>query len=336
MAASDTEAVGERRSPVIGIVGLGQLGQSIGLALQEVKTDFRVWGHDLDHDLAREAGSAGAVDKTSWNLIDVAGEADLLFVTEPLSQLEATFEAIAPHLRPESLVTDTAGTKVGVMEMAGRLLPDGVSFVGGHPIPGPAAGEGQPESADARLLVGATYCLVPDPDASEAAVDVLAGLVTAIGARPYFIGADEHDALVAGVSHLPLVVDAAVSTMVGASPSARDLRRLSPGGLLVGSVGAAPPGGDRESTASLAGNAANVLPWLDQLLDLLGQYRAAMVEGDSGALTELLDRAEAARAEWLAGDDAGDDAGAEAVEELRDVNPLRNLIFGRGSRRPKD
>ena len=124
-----------RTAAVVSIVGLGRMGRALGLALQPVKTGFQVWGHDRDHERAKAAAKAKAVDKTSWNLIEVVEEADLIFLTEPLDQLGETLEAIAPHVRAGSLITDTAGTKTAVMVLAERFVPDGVSFIGGHPIP---------------------------------------------------------------------------------------------------------------------------------------------------------------------------------------------------------
>ena len=78
-------------------------------------------------------------------------------------------------------------------------------FVGTHPM----AGKTQSiEGADADLFVGATWCVSPSVTASEEAVRTVLGLVAAAGAEPFFIDPDEHDAFVAGVSHLPFVLSA--------------------------------------------------------------------------------------------------------------------------------
>lgn len=325
MTDSETGSeTGSRRTPIISIVGLGRVGLALGLALQRVKTDFEIWGHDRDHARGKAAGKAKAVDKASWNLIEVAEAADLLFVTEPLEQLAETLEVIAPHVRSGSLITDTAGTKTAVMALADRLVPDEVSFVGGHPIPHSATAD------EASLLTGAAYCLVPAPGASEKSVEVLTGLVSAIGAQPYFIGAEEHDALVAGVHHLPYLLSSVFHRVIDASPSARDLHRLSPGAAATGVLAGADGAHEREAVMA---NNENVLVWLDQALADLVTFRDALSAGDSETLSALLEDSDAARVHWGAGEIQVDDSG---IEELRDINPLRDMIFGRGFRRKKD
>ena len=70
------------------------------------------------------------------------------------------------------------------------------------------------EGADADLFVGATWCVSPSVTASEEAVRTVLGLVAAAGAEPFFIDPEEHDAYVAGVSHLPFVLSAALMNAV--------------------------------------------------------------------------------------------------------------------------
>lgn len=321
-----TESSG--RTPVIAIVGMGRVGRALGSALQRVKTNYVVWGHDRDPDVTRDAAKARVVDKTSWNLIEVVDGSDLVFLAEPISELRATLEAIAPHVRDGTLITDTAGTKVAVMAMADELVPEGVSFVGGHPILD-AAFDGD----EADWFIGASYALVPAERASDTSLTVLGQLVTAIGAKPYYIGAEEHDALVAGVRHLPFLLASSLGRIVGSSASLPDLHRLAGAEVsLVLSIADTDAGVRQDVVA----NRAHLVGWLDAVVADLAAVREAITSDDAARLETLLAQADSARERWEAGSEAAGTSDSETMRELEDINPLRDMIFGRGFRRRKD
>jgi len=197
----------------IAIIGLGLIGGSLSLALKAAKLkDIEIVGYDKDPLAASEARRLRVVDKTESVLQKAVGDARLVVIATPIVAVRGVMEELAGELRENCVVTDTASTKAIVMEWASELLPATVSFVGGHPMAGKeTAGV---RNAEAKLFAGKPYCIIPAPDASEGAVRVVTGIVHLIGARPFFIGADEHDRYVAAVSHLPLVVSTALFTLV--------------------------------------------------------------------------------------------------------------------------
>ncbi len=308
----------------VAIVGLGHVGRAVGQALVQVRTNYRVRGHDRDADRVKAAMQAGAVDDGHWNLAETVANADMVVLSEPLEELLDTLRAIAPHLLPGSLVTDTAGIKVPVLRAAAEFLPAGVSFVGGHPVLRPSLAEA------ASPLAGATYCLVPLPSASEAAVRAMTRWVEAAGAEPYFIDAAEHDALVAGVEGLPGLVASTLLALVERSPSARDLWRLA--GPAMGQIALAPAELDVQLRAELLQNREAVLAWLDQVQMALAAARQAVVEGEGGVLDELFATAQSGRQHWASPPLAAEHTTAIHAE-LKDYNPIRDLFsFGRRKR----
>jgi len=310
----------------VAIVGLGPTGVALGRALARVRTNFRLVGHDRDHDRLRAAVQLGAVDKGEWNLPATVEGADLVVLAEPLGQLLATMATIAPYLGPGCLVTDTAPVKVPVLGAAERLLPPGVSFIGGHPVlRRVAADPGAP-------LAGCTYCLVPLPTAAASAVRAMTDLVGAMGAEPLFIDGAEHDALAAAVVQLPEVVSVVLARLVEDSPSARDLWRLA--GPAFGEFTYLPDGTVADRREALLANAQAVQVWLDQAVDGLQAARRAVAEADADALTALLSAAETARRHLER--PPGDDLLADPYEDVRDLNPARRLFrFGRRRRAPR-
>ncbi len=323
---------GEGRQPVIAIVGLGWLGRSLGHALQAVKTSYQVVGHDREPALARAARDSGAVDRADWNLIATVEEADLVFLTEPGAQMRQSLEIIAPELRPGSLVTDTAPRKAEIMALAERLLPEGISFVGGHPVITPPPGhqpEDDPLAARSRFE-GATWCLSPLPTASDAAMRVLGNLVAAVGAKAYYVDPVEHDSLVSGASLMPFVSAMALVRHLGQSPSSEDFARL--GGSFLLEVLDRPEAEVAGWLADARADRQGLASWLDQAVDSLSRLRDAARAEEGAAFEHLLAEAEATRQRWLYPTDEPDER-ARTMEDIAEQSSLRNMFFGRLGRR---
>jgi prephenate dehydrogenase len=149
----------------------------------------------------------------------VAG-ADLIVLAGPAPDILAQLDQLAgpwrDSLRADAVITDVASTKSAIVERAAALdLP----FVGGHPMAGRETSGYQASTAD--LFVDRPWVVVPSAD--PAAVARVEALATATGARPRRMAAEDHDEAVAAVSHLPLVVAAAlVEAVVGRSEPRSD------------------------------------------------------------------------------------------------------------------
>jgi prephenate dehydrogenase len=303
---------------LIAIVGLDTVGVAMARALQRVKTNYNVVGHDADPDRAREARATGAIDQTEWNLIHAVENADLVMISEPLDKAIATLEAIAPHVKPGALVTDMGTVKSEVLAAADRLLPAHASFVGSHPV----LREGE------SPLSGATFCVMPSPSASDEAVRVLTQLVRAVGAEPYFIDPFEHDSLATAVSTLPFVLSSSLVRLIGDSASVRDLKRLAPAEFVALADGAM---GGAHERAALSANAAPIVAWIDGLIDTLAELRIAIATGDQAALQAWIDAAEGAGEAW---DSAAEpEHHSAAIDELKNRNIVSDTLFGRLGRR---
>ncbi|MGH2613692.1 MAG: prephenate dehydrogenase [Thermomicrobiales bacterium] len=286
------------------IVGLGLIGGSIGLALrrwsEERKVDGRkpleVIGFDPNLDHQRAAEKMGAVDRGAWDLAKAARDADVVILATPVNAIKDVLEDLAPNLRPGSIVTDTGSTKAQVLRWAGEILPREVHFVGGHPMAGKAQSI---EGAEADLFAGATWCVAPSVSASDEAVRTVLGLVAAAGAEPFFIDPEEHDAFVAGVSHLPFVVSAALMNAVSRDGSWRDMKTLTAGGFRDATrLAAGSPAMHRDI---LLTNREAVIRWIDAFATTLDELRQSLTADEDAAaaqIDEFFTDAREARAVW--------------------------------------
>jgi prephenate dehydrogenase len=285
------------------IVGLGLIGGSIGLALrrwsEERKVDGRkpleVIGFDPNLDHQRAAERLGAVDKGAGDLSKAARDADVVVLATPVNSMRDVMHDLVAHLRPGTIVADTGSTKAQVLEWAAEILPREVHFIGTHPM----AGKTQSiEGADADLFLGATWCVSPSVSASEEAVRTVLGLVAAAGAEPFFIDPEEHDAFVAGVSHLPFVLSAALMNAVSRDASWRDMKTLTAGGFRdTTRLAAGSPAMHRDI---LLTNRDAVTRWIDAVVGTLGELRQTLASDDERAasLDAFFSEARDARAEW--------------------------------------
>jgi len=149
------------------------------------------------------------VDRVALDPADAAGGADLIVLAgPPLACLDLVDELAGPargSLAERALVTDVASTKVRIVE---RATARGLPFVGGHPMAGLEA-SGFAAARD-DLFAGRPWIVVPGPSSPAGGVERVVALALACGARPVTMAAADHDQAVAGISHMPLVVAAAL------------------------------------------------------------------------------------------------------------------------------
>lgn len=288
----------------VAIIGLGLIGGSIGLGLrawssQQSKdgaSGLEIIGFDTDLEQQHYAKKINAVDRAEWELAKAVRDADIVVVCTPVRAMKETFTDIAPMLKSGAVITDVGSTKADVINWANELLPRTVSFVGGHPMAGKSLSI---EGAEAELFKGATWCVTPSVNATDEAVRNVLGMITALGAESYFVDPQEHDAYVAGISHLPFVVSATLMNSLSADSSWRDMKTLTAGGFRdMTRLSAGSPAMHRDI---LLTNREAVVRWIDAFQQELSTLRDAVqsaTEEEAKPLTEFFERARDARAEW--------------------------------------
>lgn len=283
----------------ITIVGLDALGASLGLALGTLDPKVldvgrpQVTGWDEQRKVLENARGRLAVDVAARNITDAVRDADVVIVNVPPTQLRSTFSTIAPALKPGAIVSDTTGVKEPVLVAARELLPSTVQFVGGHPFT--ALGGGGPDAAKRDAFRDVIYCLVAGPDTSRQALNGMWSLVTAIGAKPYYIDPAEHDSYVAGAAHLPLLCAVALMETVGRSGGWREIQPIA-GEALLGTTAltANDPAGAAEV---LHANRAALRHWISTLRNTIDELDEML--DDPASLAAYTAHATEARTQWL-------------------------------------
>ncbi len=191
-------------------------------------------------------------------------------------------------------MTDTGSAKVQVMKWAEQMLPSTVDFIGGHPMAGKETYGIR--AAEANLFQGCTYCLTPSEKAPPESIDTVIGMTRKLGAAPFLIDPQEHDDLVAGISHLPVLVSAALVSLTTKNPSWSKMSKLASSGYHDLTRLAS---GNPEVNAHIClSNQEAIIDWLDEFSQELERYRQLVAEGDK-RLERALAEANTARQEWL-------------------------------------
>ena len=256
----------------VAIVGLGLIGGSIALGVRERWPSSRVFGVDTEAVVAHALGS-GAIDRAA-DSIAVLPEVPLVILAAPVMQNIDLLPQLAA--RPaECIVTDVSGTKRAIVDAA-RALPPTTIFVGGHPIGGGERGGFAFARPD--LFVGRPWIFTPDGDRSAGAVERLSRFVAGLGARPSVVGAEEHDRLMAFLSHLPQLTASALMDTVGGAAHVEGLRMAGRGLVDTTRLASSPASVWRDICVT---NADAIGDALDCLIGRLTQLRGDLERGDA-------------------------------------------------------
>jgi monofunctional chorismate mutase len=206
-----------RRRRRVALVGLGQIGGSIGYALGS-RPGWRRIGFDARRAVSAAALRSGAIDEVAGSLEQACAGADLAVLAVPVDLLPRLVSRAAAALPKGAALLDTGSSRAGVTAALRAATRRGVRACGGHPL---AGNEGRGlAAARAGLFENATFALLP---AGSGVPRIVRELVHDLGAVPLVVDPRTHDAALARTSHLPYVLACALARVGGAAAR----RRLS-------------------------------------------------------------------------------------------------------------
>jgi prephenate dehydrogenase len=255
------------------VVGAGRNSANLGLALER-----RV------------------IDSIAADAVAAAHGADLVLLAAPLAQFPKLFRDIAPVLGPKAVVTDGGSTKRDVVAAARAALGRRIGqFVPAHPIAGgEKSGAG---AANAELFRGKRVIMTPLGENSDSTLRKVEDAWSACGARVTSMDAEEHDAILGAVSHLPHVLAFALVHELASRDNAAQLFGYAAGGF-------------RDFTRIASSHPEMwrdiCIANRDRLLDELKNYRGALdamakllEAGDAAGLEKVFAEAREARERWI-------------------------------------
>ena len=321
----------------ITIIGLGQIGASIGMALAAHKDQVTTVGHDKDFGVERLAQKNGAVENTNHNLPSSVENASVVIIAVPIHQVRETLEYIAQDLKKGTVVVDTTPIKAEVAKWAQEILPDGVHYVGLVPAIGPdflhETGTGL-DSAKADLFSRSIFLLSAPQGTPGDALQLVSGLVGLIGATAMNTDFAESDGLMSSAHLLPQLVSATLLNATISQPGWQEVRKVA--GRAYYAATSAFTGQD-DLTAlhmQVMQNRENMMQKLDTMITALVELRYDIEDANEKALKDRLQKAQDGRQNWLKERSAASwmEVKREPIEKISMSERLLGSFFSK----PKD
>lgn len=263
------------------ICGLGLIGASLAKTLKK-NTNHTVLGWNRTESVTEKALRDGVIDKTG-DIDSLMAEADITFVN---FYPEAIVPFILEHknsFKKDSVVTDSCGIKTKICRAMEKEKLD-FYFIGAHPMAGREVG-GYDNSLD-NLYDKASFIVTPVEGTPRNKVDALVGLAESMGfARTVVTTPEHHDEMIAFTSQIAHVLACsyvlsplAPSHAGYSAGSYRDVSRVA-------RINA-------DMWADLfIDNKEALVKEIDDLVSNLMQFKYNIVNEDSPALKDLMNRA---------------------------------------------
>lgn len=286
----------------ISIIGLGQIGASIGLALKARGANVHIVGHDKDFRAAKAAQEAGAVDTWKYNLPDSIGEARIVVLAVPFAEVRETLQVIAADLQEGALILDTALAKGTVAEWTKELLPAGRFYVGLFPAVHPDHLHGieyGTAAARADLFEKSVTVVTAPPGTPENVFQLVLDFISLLGSLPLLMDTAEADGLLGKVQILPQLAAAALLDATLDRPGWLEAKKLAarPYAALTSAFAY------HDDAVSLREaaleNRENLVRLLNSYITSLLELRDELEDGDREALGRRLEKAWNGRVRWF-------------------------------------
>jgi prephenate dehydrogenase len=287
----------------IAVIGLHQVGASIGLALGKYKEKIHLTGFDEDTKIGDRVAQLKVFTRVERDLAAAVREANLVVLAVPADTVHEYLQLIAPLLPENAQVIDTSLLHQGMDEAAAELLGKDHPFISATPILNPAyldTAPGTDLEAHEDLFEKGALLICSGVKTAPEMIKVAADLAELLGTHAYFTEPFEADAILAEVELLPRLTAAALVNTAATNPGWSDSRRVA-GSIFNSATGTLQGMTEIEEYGKAALQAReNTLRALDRFSGKIAEIRAAVEKNDAAELKALLSAAITSRNDWLA------------------------------------
>jgi len=276
----------------IAVLGLGLIGGSLAVAFKQQSEEYEVVGYNHNAPAVEEALARGIIDRAAASAEEACADADVIFVCVPVRQIPNYCILAAQSAKPGAIITDVGSTKESIVAEVEAEVPEGVHFIGGHPMAG--SERTGVSAANPALFKNVHYLLTPTERTDMVAYKKLHSMITSLGANVMAIDPVKHDHAVAVISHLPHMIAAVLMNLASNEANATEnLLLLAAGGFKDTTRIAA--GSPRMWIDICLDNRDAIMYSIEKMSDMLETLQHMIEEEDKGRITDLLERAQQAR-----------------------------------------
>lgn len=204
------------------IIGVGLIGGSLASVLRGKSLAGEIYGIGRSEENLQKAKRLGLIDHyfcepsgilTGPPLVkgdgrgiysDSVRDSDLVILSSPVGSFRKIVKEIGTSLKKGAIVTDVGSVKGDMVREIEETLPEGVSFVGGHPIAGKETSG--VEAASGELFKGSKCILTPTDRTDKNTLEIVKSMWEEAGSDVILMDPSLHDKVFAAVSHLPHVI----------------------------------------------------------------------------------------------------------------------------------
>jgi len=197
----------------VAIIGVGLIGASFGLALKERGLADEIYGFGRNEDNLKKAKTRGIIDAYSTDITKVCGSADLVVLATPVGVFVEIAREISPFLKKGSIVIDVGSVKGRLVYELESIMPEGVHYVGTHPIAG--SDKSGIEYARPDLFKDARCIITPTEKTDPESLSFILELWKDFGCNVELIDPIKHDEVYGAVSHLPHIIAYCLVNTIG-------------------------------------------------------------------------------------------------------------------------
>lgn len=210
----------------VGIIGLGLMGGSMGLALKKAQCFERILGYDQSPLHSQQALNLGLVDECV-ELAEIV-QCEVIFLAVPVDGIiEMLRKLEGLRIQSHTTIIDMGGTKVEIL----RQIPASLRslFVGSHPMCGTEFFG--PKAAFETLYENNIVILTDLDKSGRHQAEVAKRIFVCIGMKILKMNANEHDKHIALISHMPHIVSYALANAVLSQEDPQTILALVGGGF---------------------------------------------------------------------------------------------------------
>lgn len=276
----------------LAIIGVGLMGGSLALALREKGEVGEVLGIGRGLANLEEAKRLGIIDSFTQNISEGVRDADVVIVATPVGSIVDIIAENQKHMKDGAIITDVGSVKGDIVDGVDSIIDDRLHFVGGHPIAGTEKSGASAAFPD--LYKGSRCILTPTQKTNKTALDKVSRMWQTAYADVIVMGTEEHDKILAAISHLPhMVAYALVSTVDGVNDFEEGILKYSAGGFKdFTRIASSSPEMWRDICLM---NRSAVIDMIDRFTVQMADIRAMVEKGGDVELLENFKRSKQAR-----------------------------------------
>lgn len=327
----------------IGILGMGRLGTSIGLAVKrfaarkETRQQFHVSGYDTDPARVKAARERGALDASVTLPSDCADGRDIIILALPPGEVTGGLRAIAPALRDSAVILDFSPYKAIGLKWAQSTPGLSAHLLGVTAVLNPDYlfdGVDDPDHAAPDLFDKGHLLIAGASDTEPAALELAADFAVLLGAAPQFIDPVEHDIWMTWMAALPAALGVGAFLALRQSAGWDGTRRAGNPefGRLTSPLAGMHP---EDLYLLLATDRAGLARALDSAIAALTTLRDLAMREDPAGLREAITQASEGYQDWLMRRRRGEWDPVETSLSMGEITARTNLLGGLLGRRSK-